>query len=128
MVTNVCDIERQFAGEGMLDAQCPVFNVGRAKIEVHGEGVALSWVRSDSVAALNKPRDIGGINLSLLINPVKAPRDVDPGAENVSNGRRGDRGNGAVATHVWGRWPRYNRGPSANDREAKHPAPPFPVS
>src|SRR5260370_27339642 len=110
----------------MLNAQRPVFNVGGTKIAVHGEGVARTWVRW-SVPALNESRDASGINLGLLINPVKAPRtwcywDVDPGAENVSNGRRSDRNSGpprsTARARRWG-WASDDRRPSGNDGEPK---------
>src|ERR1700738_5112141 len=127
VVANIGDVERKFARERMLDAQSPVLYVRGAEITVHGEGVARTRVGSSAwhigaVAALNKGRERRGIEGRRLILPIHAtrprPRQVDGGGENVSNGRLGDRGNGAIISHHSHRASR-NGSPSRNDADAK---------
>src|SRR6202045_3062124 len=108
MIANAGDVESQFTGERMLDAESPVLCVRGAEITVHGEGVARTRVGSSAwhigaVTALNKGRECSGIDGRRLVLPVHAARarpcEVDGGGENVSDGRLGDRGNRAIISH-----------------------------
>src|SRR5712692_2746457 len=122
MVANVGHVETKLSGESMLDAQRPVHHVRSAEIAIHSEGVARTWIASDSVSALNKSSDVGRINWGGLILPGKAAWarswDGDSRRENVSDGWFSGRRDGAVPTH-WSRWTSYDRGPSGNGAEAK---------
>src|SRR6266849_901444 len=125
VVAHVGDVETKLSGESMLDAQRPVHHVRSAEIAIHGEGVARTWIASDSVSALNSSRYAGGINRSRLVLPGDADRvagagweERDPRREDVPDGWCSGRRDGAVTTH-WSRWTSYDRGPGGNDAEAK---------
>ena len=71
MVTHVSGLQGKLAGEGVLDTQSPILNVGGAEIAVHGKGIARPRVGSDAVTALNRCGDAGRINCGSLILPGK---------------------------------------------------------
>src|SRR6266849_6482160 len=109
MIAHVGDVETKLPGESMLDAQRPILYVRSAEIAIHGEGVARTWIASDSVSALNKSSDVGRINWGGLILPVQTRSwDGDPSGENVSDCGATGRTSGVE-----------NRGPSGNGAEAK---------
>src|SRR6266849_8786929 len=121
VVAHVGDVETKLTGESMLDAQRPILHVRRAEIAIHGEGVARTWIASDSVSALNKSSDVGRINWGGLIHPINACRarlQRDPRRENVSDGWCSDRRDWAVPTY-WSCRTSCDRGPSGNGAEAK---------
>src|SRR5437016_5862980 len=97
-IAYISSLQGKFAGEGMLDTNGPVFNVGGTEVAVHGEGVARAGVVGTScmartVSTLDQSSNVSGIDCRGLIHPGNArPRDGDSGCEDVANAGRGGRG------------------------------------
>src|SRR5439155_5735831 len=102
VVTHVSGFQGKLAGESMLDAQRPIFNVGGAEVAIHGEGVARAgvrdgiWIRDGgrwhlTITALDQSGHAGGIDSGGLILPGEAgPRDRYAGGHEVSRRIRHD--------------------------------------